>query len=153
MNTSRLQHIIPASVIFLLAATVSWLSFTEEPTEAFLFPRVISVFFLSLALWNLIRAGAGMARVGGGMSARTARNIAPGLLVMLVYVFFLAENVGFYAGATLAFLATYSFYDPAPLSSVKDWIKRIVITAAFIAVIYGLFALLLQVQMPQGFFI
>jgi len=144
---------IPASVIFLLAATVSWLSFTEEPVEAFLFPRVISVFFLSLALWNLIRAGAGMARVGGGMSGRTARNIAPGLVIMLGYVFFLAESAGVYTGATLAFLAYYTFYDPAPLSSMKDWIKRIVITVAFVAVIYGLFALLLQVQTPRGFFI
>lgn len=153
MSASRLQHIIPAALVFLLAAVVTWLSFTQQPVESFLFPRVISVAFITLALWNLIRAGAGMARVGGGMSMDTIRNIAPGLIIMLVYVFFAAKGLGFYTSSTLAFFAAYSFYDPVPISSIKDWMKRVIITAAFMAVIYGLFALVLQVQTPRGLFI
>lgn len=153
MTASRLQHIIPAGVIFLLAAVVAWLSFTQQPAESFLFPRVISIVFTGLATWNLVRAVAGLARVGGGISATTMGNILPGLIVMLVYVFYAAKGLGFYVGSTLAFFLIYSLYDPAPLSSMKDWAKRLTITAAFMAVIYGLFSMLLQVQTPRGLFI
>lgn len=153
MTMSRLQHIIPAGLVFLLAAVVTWLSFTQQPVESFLFPRVISIAFIVLALWNLIRAGAGMSRVGGGLSFDTILKIAPGLIIVLVYVFFAAKELGFYVSSTLVFFAVYSFYDPVPISSIKDWFKRIIITAAFMAVIYGLFALILQVQTPRGLFI
>ncbi len=153
MNASRLQHIIPAGAIFALAMTVTWLSFTQEPAEAFVFPRIISIAFIILASWNLARAGLGMARVGGGLSSAEARHIFPGLIVMLIYVFFAAKALGFYFASAIAFFAVYSIYDPVPFSSVKDWVKRIVITAAFMAVIYGLFALVLQVQTPRGLLI
>lgn len=81
MNASRLQHIIPAGAIFALAMTVTWLSFTQEPAEAFVFPRIISIAFIILASWNLARAGLGMARVGGGLSSAEARHIFPDLCV------------------------------------------------------------------------
>ena len=150
MTSHRLQHILPGSAIFLLACVVTWLSFTEQPAEAFLFPRVISVAFIALATWNLIRAVGGMSRVGQGISLTTLKNLAPGLIVMLAYVFFGAKHLGFYFGSTLTFFAIYSFYDPAPWSSGKDWIKRILVTAAFMAVIYALFAMVLQVHTPRG---
>jgi hypothetical protein len=49
-----------------LAATVTWLSFTREPADAFLFPRIISVVMVLLAAWNFARAALGLARVGAG---------------------------------------------------------------------------------------
>ncbi|MEM8750521.1 MAG: tripartite tricarboxylate transporter TctB family protein [Pseudomonadota bacterium] len=150
MNSARLQHIIPGLVVFGLAAIVTWLSFTQQPAESFLFPRVISIAFIGLATWNLIRAAAGLAKVGSGFDATMVRNIAPGLIVMLMTVFWAAKALGFYTASSLAFFAIYSIYDPVPLSSTKDWIKRLIITALFMGVIYGLFALLLQVQTPRG---
>ena len=150
MTSHRLQHIVPGFAIFVLASVVTWLSFTEQPAEAFLFPRVISVVFIMLAVWNLIRAVTGMSKVGRGISVETLKNLAPGLAVMLLYVFFGAKHLGFYLGSTLAFFTIYSFYDPASWSSVKDWIKRALVTAAFMAVIYTLFAVVLQVHTPRG---
>jgi Tripartite tricarboxylate transporter TctB family len=152
MTASRLQHIIPASIVLLLAAVVAWLSFTQEPAGAFLFPRLISVAFLGLALWNFVRAAMGLARVGGGLSARSLGNIVPGLAVMVLLVALGARGLGFYAGSTLAFLAVYTIYDPAPVTSARDWLKRIAVTLGFMAVIYVLFALVLQVQTPRGLF-
>ena len=67
MTSHRLQHIVPGFAIFALASVVTWLSFTEQPAEAFLFPRVISVVFIILAVWNLIRAVTGMSKVGRGI--------------------------------------------------------------------------------------
>ena len=152
MTSHRLQHILPGSAIFLLASVVTWLSFTEQPADAFLFPRVVSVVFITLAMWNLVRAVTGMSKVGRGIPVAALKNLAPGLAVMLLLVFFGARHLGFYAGSTLAFFAIYSFYDPAPWSSLKDWIKRIVVTAAFMAVIYALFGVVLQVHTPEGIF-
>lgn len=152
MTATRFQHILPAGIVFALAAIVTWLSFTQQPAESFLFPRVISVFFISLAAWNLARAATGLARVGSGLTKTMMQNLIPGLLVMLVFVFFAAKALGFYVASTLSFFALYSLYDPAPYSSAKNWIKRFLVTAAFMAVIYGLFALVLQVQTPKGLF-
>lgn len=152
MTNSRIQHVVPASLVLLLASVVTYLSFTQEPAEAFLFPRIISVAFITLALWNFYRAAAGLAKVGGGIAFEEARNFLPGVIIMLIYVFWAAKGLGFYVGSTLAFFAAYSWYDPAPHGSLKQWGKRILVTAVFMAVIYGLFAMLLQVQTPRGQF-
>jgi len=153
MTSHRMQHLVPAFVILGLAAIVTWLSFTQEPAAAFLFPRIIAVVFLALAVWNFIRAATGLAKVGRGVARQDAVNLLPGLVIMLVLVFWAAKALGFYVSSTIAFFAVYSLYDPAPLASVKDWLKRIAVTAAFMAVIYALFAMVLQVQTPRGMFL
>ena len=117
-----------------------------------MFPRLISIFFITLAVWNFARAALGMAKVGGGVPLYTIMNLLPGLAVMAIYVFFAAKILGFYASSSIAFLIVYSLYDPVPLSSIRDWGKRVLVTAAFMAIIYCLFVLLLKVQTPRGMF-
>lgn len=153
MTSHRMQHLVPAFIILGLAAIVTWLSFTQEPAEAFLFPRIIAVVFLVLAVWNFIRAATGLAKVGRGIAKQDAINLLPGLIVMLVLVFWAAKALGFYVSSTIAFFAVYSLYDPASYAGAIDWLKRMVVTVAFMAVIYTLFALVLQVQTPRGLFI
>jgi len=152
MTGTRIQHTVPALVVLAVAAVVTWLSFTEEPAEAFLFPRVVSVFFIGLAAWNAWRAVTGLARVGGGIPARMAMNVVPGVAVALVFVFVAATSLGFYVSGALAFLAITTLYDPAPLSSLNGWVRRIGVTLIFMGVIHALFALLLRVQTPRGMF-
>ena len=152
MTASRLQHIVPGAAILLLAVVVAWLSFTQEPAESFLFPRVISIAFVVLAIWNFIRAVLGLAKVGGGISKTMATNILPGFIVMVVYVFWAAKAVGFYSASAIAFFLVYSLYDPAPASSMQHWLKRLGVTVGFMLVIYALFNLLLRVQTPRGLF-
>lgn len=145
-----MQHVVPGVLILALALVVAWLSFTQEPAESFVFPRVVSCVFVFLAIWNFLRAALGFAKVGRGIPIQTALNIMPGVAVILIYVFWAAKGLGFYTASALAFFAIYSLYDPTPLNSVKDWIKRAVITVLFMLVIYGLFFMLLQVQTPRG---
>ena len=152
MTASRSQHIVPGIIVFAVACLVTWLSFTAEPAEAYAFPRIVSVFFIALAAWNLVRALAGWAKVGEGISAQTFRNLVPGVILMIIYVFWAAKFLGFYTASTIAFFVLYTLYDPAALNSGKDWGKRAIITAAFMAVIYILFALVLRVQTPRGIF-
>ena len=150
MTTSRSQHLLPASTILLLAAAVAWLSYTQEPAAAYLFPRLIAAVMLVLAIWNFARAVLGLAKTGSGFDAFTLRNIIPGIIIAGILMFWAAKALGFYGASTIAFLAAYSLYDPAPHSSLKSWVKRLAVTAAFMPVMYGLFALLLRVQTPRG---
>jgi hypothetical protein len=141
-----------AGVVLAIAGVVTWLSFTQEPAGAFLFPRVISVFFLALAGWNFVRASTGMAKVGTGLPMDLMRKTLPGLVIILVYVFFAAKALGFYVSSTIAFLAIFTLYDPTALASVTGWFRRVVVTLLFMAVMYGLFNQLLKVQAPRGLF-
>lgn len=146
---SRLQQILPSGLIALVGLWVAYVSYTQSPSEAFLFPRLISTVFVILALWILGRAVLGLQRSGDGVSVEMIRNLAPGLLVALVYVFWAAKGLGFYTATSIAFFILLSLYDPAPHAAVKSWVKRVIITACFMAVMYGLFALLLKVYTPR----
>jgi len=148
-----LQHRISSGIIAIVAIWVCWISFTQKPAEAFLFPRVIAVFFLILALWTFAKAVLGRSRVGNGLSRTAAKNMAPGVAVAGIYIFWAAKALGFYCSSTIAFFILLSLYDPAPSSELKTWIKRSLITAGFIAIMYALFAGVLKVYTPRGMFI
>lgn len=150
MTASRLQHTISSGVVLLIAVIVTYISFTQEPADAFLFPRLIAIFFVSLSAWNFVRAITGVAKVGVGLDMGEFKNILPGLITMLIFVFIAAKIVGFYLSSIIAFMIIYTLYDPAPLNDGKAWLKRLIVTACFMAVMYCLFALLLKVQTPSG---
>jgi hypothetical protein len=149
---TRTQHIIPSGIVFAVGAWVTYVSYTKQPSEAFLFPRLIATIFVVLAGWTFVKACLGWSKVGEGVNIGMIRNLLPGLLVALVYVFWAAKGLGFYTATTIAFLILLSLYDPAPHTAIKSWIKRIIITACFMAVMYGLFALLLKVYTPREIF-
>ena len=145
----RVQHIVASGLVALVGIVVAWISFTQKPADAFLFPRLISTVFVVLALWTFGKAVMGRTKVGNGLTTEALGRIAPGLFVALVYIFWAAEGLGFYTASTIAFFVLLSLYDPAPHSEAKTWIKRVVITAGFLAVMYGLFAMLLGVFTPR----
>lgn len=145
----RLQHIIGSGIVAAVGIAVAYVSYTQQPSEAFLFPRLIATVFVVLALWTFAKACLGWTKVGGGISARQFTNLAPGLIVALVYIFWAAKGLGFYTATTIAFFILLSLYDPAPHTALKSWLKRIIITVCFMAVMYGLFATLLSVYTPR----
>lgn len=146
---SRFQHILPSGLILAVGLWVAWISFTQEPAGAFLFPRLISAVFVALAAWTFGRAVLGMSRVGTGLSMALVANLAPGFLVALVYIFWAADFLGFYTATAITFFILLSLYDPAPHDRAKSWIKRAIITVCYMAVMYGLFAVLLKAYTPQ----
>ncbi len=149
---NRAQHIIPSGIVAAVGLWVAYISFTQQPSEAFLFPRLIATIFVVLAIWTFIKALLGRSRTGVGISWEIIRNMAPGLLVALVYVFWAAKGLGFYTATTIAFFILLCLYDPAPHNALKSWGKRLIITACFMAVMYGLFAYLLKVYTPREIF-
>ena len=145
----RTQHIIASGLVAAVGLAVAYVSYTQEPADAFLFPRLISTVFVVLALWTFGKAVLGRTKVGNGLDGRSMINIFPGLTVSLIYVYILAKGLGFYTASTITFFILLSYYDPAPNNAVRTWIKRAIITAGFLAVMYGLFALLLGVFTPR----
>ncbi len=147
----RVQQSVAALIILAVACWVAIVSFDVEDPQPYLFPQLLSGFMVALSLMALLRAVRGKNRTGAGIGGRQFLNIATGLAVMLVYVFALAEWLGFYGAAFLAMLTLYSLYDPQPHDSVRTWAVRLAVTVGFVAVIYVVFALGLKVQTPQGF--
>ena len=143
------QHRIASGAVAAVGLWVAYESFSNEPAEAFLFPRLISVVFVVLALWTFGKACLGKTKVGNGLSASIITNILPGLIVALIYIFWAAEALGFYTATTIAFFILLSLYDPAPHGELRTWVRRLIITAGYLAVMYGLFALLLNVFTPR----
>lgn len=148
-NLPRTQHIIASGVIAMVGLTVCYISYTQQPADAFVFPRLVSSVFAVLALWTFGKALMGRTKVGRGLSAHEMRNLLPGLVIMLIYAFWAAKALGFYTATAFAFFILLTLYDPAPHSAAKSWIKRVLITAGFMAVMYGLFALVLNVFTPR----
>ena len=149
MSLPRVQHIVGSGVVAAVGIWVTWVSYTQQPSEAFLFPRLISTVFVVLALWTFFKACLGWTKVGNGISARQLASLAPGLVIALIYIFWAAKALGFYTATTLAFFVLLSLYDPAPHGQVRSWVRRVIITACFMAVMYGLFAVLLKVYTPR----
>ena len=134
------QHKISSGLVTFVAVMVCYVSFTRQPADAYLFPRVVSIFFLGLALWTFIKALMGRSKAGNGLSIN-------------MYIFWAAKSLGFYTATSIAFFLLLTSYDPAPHSEYKSWFKRIIITASFVAIMYALFAKILVVYTPRGMFI
>ena len=148
----RNQHIVASGLIAAVGVSIAYISFTQEPADAFIFPRLISSVFAVLAIWTFVKAILGRTKVGNGISFDAMRNMLPGLIVTIIYVYWAAKALGFYTVTAIAFFILLSLYDPAPHSEMKSWGKRLLITAGFMAVMYGLFAQLLNVFTPREIF-
>ena len=141
-----------SGLVAAVGVWITYVSYTAEPAAAFLFPRIISTVFVVLARWTFGKALLGRTKVGNGLGRKAMMNLAPGLIVALIYIFWAANALGFYTATTITFFVLLSLYDPAPHSEIKSWAKRIIITAGFLAVMYGLFAKLLNVFTPREIF-
>jgi hypothetical protein len=149
---NRTQHIISSGLVAFVGLWVCGISYTQQPAEAFLFPRLISSVFVALALWTFGKAIMGWSKVGNGVSARAFMQMLPGLLVAILYVFWAAKGLGFYTATSICFFILLSLYDPAPHTEPRSWIKRLIISGVFMVVIYGLFAKILKVYTPREIF-
>ncbi len=149
----RLQQAVPSGLVLLLAIWIAFVSFDVDDPGPYLFPRLIAITMLVLAAISFQRALRGKSRTGVGLDSRVLVNLAPGVVLMLIYVFFIAEFLGFYVGSLISFLLLCTIYDPHRYTDLKAWIRRLGVSVGFIAVMYVLFALVLKVQTPRGIFI
>lgn len=148
--SKRRENLFSAIAVLTLASAVAWLSHTQEPPESFLFPRLISIVFVALALLNLVLSLLVASRNPSQFQPEVMKNIPPGLLVILVLIFFAAKALGFYLASSITFFTLFSLYDHHPHHLPSSWFRRAYITGLFMLIIYLLFAWLLKVQTPTG---
>ena len=166
---NRFQQLLPSTILTAVGLWVTWVSFTQEPAAAFLFPRIVATLFAVLAIWGLVTALLGRAGDDAkGISPQMLKNMIPGMIVGAVYIFWAAagmrvfkaygdttwgyyasKGLGFYTATALTTFVLISLYDPAPHGQVGTWVKRAIITAIFVGVMYLLFSSLLNVYTPK----
>jgi len=54
----RNQHIVASGLIAAVGISIAYISFTQEPADAFIFPRLISSVFAVLAIWTFVQYAA-----------------------------------------------------------------------------------------------
>ena len=84
LNLPRVQHIVASGVVAAVGIWVAYISYTQQPSEAFLFPRLIATVFVVLALWTFAKALLGWTKVGNGVSSTALLNLLPGLVIALI---------------------------------------------------------------------
>lgn len=149
----RLQQTIAAGAILALGLWIAFVSFNVDDARPYLFPQLISVAFVGLAVFAFVRALRGANRTGSGMTLNQLQMIAPAITLMLIYVFVAIPYLGFYTSAAISFLTLYTLYDPNSHLKPSTWVMRIAVTAGFMTLIYVVFAMALRVQTPKGLFI
>jgi len=151
--SKRWPDAISVVLILGLSLWILFISFNVNDPTPYLFPQLVSVALVALSVLALVRSLKGKETSGNSVTAGVIKNIAPGIAIMILFVFFAAEIFGFYTASALAFLAIVIIYDPASHSELRTWVKRFGAMFGFLAVMYGLFTLLLKVQIPEGLFI
>jgi len=137
-----------ATLITLIYAIAS---FTAEDAEVFLFPRIVAALMslFCVLLWLGVRKS--MADESTGWMSDLV-NLFPGVLIGTAYVLTL-EWIGFYTASFLAFFLIAFVHDGQSNRDVRSVLKKLVVTTAFMVVLYLLFRQGLHVRTPTGLLI
>lgn len=132
-----------------LSVFLYWAAASAENQAAYLFPKVIAASMLVLAVAVLIREWAPPVGADAGAVASVPWVRLWPIFAIFVLYLLAARQLGFYATSWLAFIAIGVVYSPS--ESSFGGIKRCVpISLGFLAVLYLVFVVLLQVQTPRG---
>jgi hypothetical protein len=138
--------------VLATAIGLYWLASSAGNPEAYLFPRIIAGGMGVLAIAILLATFGRLAATA--VPTRVAipwRSTIPALAIFVGYRWAL-EALGFYSATFAAFLLIVSIYAP-DRASVRAFVTRVAVSAAFTGVLYGLFAVALRVQTPRGLLI
>ncbi len=134
-----------AAFAFALVATVA--SHAGDDPAAYAFPRLVSVLMLVFCAVNLVRRAISGFAGEPALTWALIRKVAPGVIVFVNYLV-VAEDLGFYLSALLAFFAVSFLYSahrrPVPIG---------VVSVAVIGVLYLMFSVVLKVQVPRELFL
>ena len=144
-----------ATLFSLIAAIVFAVAcFWDTDPDIYLFPRILAVIMVALALIQLIKATREYTKpsqkpVAGAIAWPV---LLPGLAIVTVFVLSL-ETVGFYTGSFLAFLCIVLVYGKRKWNDRKALLYKSLVGALLMLALYGLFWKLLYVRTPQGWLI
>lgn len=143
-----------ASAVYALivSALFTFLAFYSTDAETYLFPRIIAVALALLSIILLISSlGTGKQNVEENSQAINFRDIWPGLLIGLLFLLLL-ETLGFYMSSFLAFLSILLLYGKRKAMDIEAMTFKIIVSLAFMIILFLLFWSGLHVRTPTGWF-
>lgn len=132
-----------------MGALLFWAALGSSTPQAYLFPKILALVMVALGLVMVVRAFSNFGVPAVSLGYIPWHKILPGVVVLVAFLSIL-ETVGFYLSSWLAFSTIGILYAPTGhRSATAKWLLPISII--FLGVLYLIFWMLLQVQLPRGF--
>ena len=132
----------------LVGVLLYWSSSGHANADAYLFPRILGATMVVLGVAMMIAEWTPAPLGPKDIGVIPWSVLWPALVIFVLYML-AAPRLGFYLSSALAFVAIGVIYSPAD-STVRAATRCVPISLAFLAVLYAVFVLVLQVQMPRG---
>ena len=145
LKINNLTSLICILFISILLAYASFTGGSENTSEAYLFPKLITSVMIILSSFSLIfyflNKTLSVAEVD-------VKKLSVYLISLILFIFF-GEIIGFYFLAILLFFINSYYYSED--KNIKKIIQNTIVTIIFMLFIYFLFSIMLKVQVPRFF--
>jgi len=143
------RRLFVALLVASIAGLIFRASYFQESSEAYLFPSIVSIAMLGLALLSLFREAVDLC-VDDFQAFPFVRQV-PAILIMAGGVA-LVEVLGMYVTSFLVLSLVSYWYSPQE-DGRRRLMQSLAFAAGFSAFMYVLFSVMLNVQLPRGLFI
>ena len=144
----KINNLISLICILFISILLAYASFTggsENSSEAYLFPKLITSVMIILSSFSLIFY---FLNKSFSVAEVDIKKLSIYLISLILFVFF-GEIVGFYFFAILLFFINSYYYSED--KNIKKIIQNMIVTFIFMLFIYFLFSIMLKVQVPRFF--
>ena len=144
----KINNLISLICILFISILLAYASFTggsENSSEAYLFPKLITFVMIILSSFSLIFY---FLNKSFSVAEVDIKKLSIYLISLILFVFF-GEIVGFYFFALLLFFINSYYYSED--KNIKKIIQNMIVTFIFMLFIYFLFSIMLKVQVPRFF--
>ena len=145
LKINNLTSLICILFISILLAYASFTGGSENTSEAYLFPKLITSVMIRLSSFSLIFY---FLNKSFSVAEVDIKKLSIYLISLILFVFF-GEIVGFYFFAILLFFINSYYYSED--KNIKKIIQNMIVTFIFMLFIYFLFSIMLKVQVPRFF--
>ena len=145
LKINNLSSLISILFISILLAYASFTGGSENSSEAYLFPKLITFVMIILSSFSLIFY---FLNKSFSVAEVDIKKLSIYLISLILFVFF-GEIVGFYFFAILLFFINSYYYSED--KNIKRIIQNMIVTFIFMLFIYFLFSIMLKVQVPRFF--
>ena len=144
----KINNLISLICILFISILLAYVSFTggsENSSEAYLFPKLITFVMIILSSFSLIFY---FLNKSFSVAEVDIKKLSIYLISLILFIFF-GEIVGFYFFAILLFFINSYYYSEN--KNIKKIIQNMIVTFIFMLFIYFLFSIMLKVQVPRFF--
>ena len=140
------RRTLVAAMVFILSLAIFWAGYSQENSEAYLFPIIIGLSMAVFSFVSLVREA--FALCIEDFQEFPFRRQLPVILLMIAGISAI-EWMGMYSTSFLLLLVVSYWY-----SAVEDnksrFIRSLIFSGGFCVAMYLLFTVMLNVQLPRG---